>query len=54
MANIRTHLPDGNTFISFDGKTYHSTNMGKQLASPLDIATHQTLRLQIERWRDHG
>lgn len=54
MANIRTYLPNGKTFVSFDGKTYHTSNMGDQLASPLDIALYRSPRRVLEGWRDDG
>lgn len=54
MANIRSHLPDGKTFVSFDGKTYHTSDMGNQLASPLEIALYRQPRRVLEGYRDEG
>lgn len=54
MANIRTSLPDGKTFVSFDGKTYHTCDMGDQVATPLDIALYRSPRRILEGFRDEG
>ena len=54
MGNIRTYLPIGKCFVALNGKTFHSTNMGNKLSSPLDIALYRSRRRVLEGWRDDG